>query len=227
MDSFTCPQCHVELTRQRLEYAWSNIFDQSLNKAIRQTKQVPVLIVYTIDGGKARFRKIPDKSDLVLIDQIASATNAQWHPIIEIQKGDKTGEPLRIGITHIHHFYTKRNLISLSSFLSKIEDSPLSRELRYQFDSLVIRQSKRTRLLVSYFFHGGGGWVGTPLSGNLYVPSFSIEVQPFETWKNRFKKTLARVTTLSPFACFTSSTTSTNIPSNSIDYLFLDPPFWF
>jgi DNA modification methylase len=225
MDSFACPQCHVELTRQRLEYAWSNSFDQSLNKAIRQTKQVPVLIVYTIEGQNARFRKPPDKSDLDLIEQIGSTTNAQWHPIIKIQKGDKTGEPLRIGITHIHHFYTMRNLISLSSFLSKIEDSPLSRKLRYQFDSLVIRQSKRTRLLVSYFFHGGGGWVGTPLSGNLYVPSFSIEVQPFETWRNRVSKTLARVTTTSPFACFTSSTTRTNIPCSSIDYLFFDPPF--
>jgi hypothetical protein len=125
----------------------------------------------------------------------------------------------------MHHFFTKRNLWTLSAFLDRISQSPQKDALLYQFDSLVIRQSKRTRLLVSYFFHGGGGWVGTPLSGTLYVPSFSVEVQPFETWENRKNKTLARVETQNEFICFTSSSEDSRLPSNSLDYIFLDPPF--
>ena len=33
-----------------------------------------------------------------------------------MMEGEETGEMIRIGITHVHHFYTKRNLCVLASF---------------------------------------------------------------------------------------------------------------
>jgi len=222
-DEFPCPYCSTVLTKRTMERAWVTKFDTSIQSTIKQAKQYPIFIVYEFNNK--RHVKNPDEADLKLIDEIEKIDVKEWHPLVQIPNGDKTGEPLRIGYSHVHHFYTKRNLIALSFLLSLINKSHLSRLLKYQFDSLIIRQSKRTRLLVSYFFHGGGGWVGTPLSGNLYIPSFTVEVQPFETWKNRVSKTLARVREFSPCVSACTSSTDTRIPDNSLDYLFFDPPF--
>jgi len=151
-----------------------------------------------------------------------------WVPNDRLPEGYNTEQPKGShGVTHVHHFYTKRNLILLSVFREAIIKSKQYRTLLYQFDSLVIRQSKLTRFLPTYYFHGGGGWVGTPLSGTLYIPSFSIEVQPFETWENRVDKTLARVKNSGRDISLIEarSSSSGSLPTNSCDYIFTDPPF--
>jgi hypothetical protein len=224
-DFFPCPHCNTELTKRKMDRSWTTKYDSALATSIKQAKQVPVLIAYAVVGGKTRYKKKPDELDLKLIDKIENSVVPYWFPTGRLIKGKETRRNDPFGITHMHHFFTKRNLWTLSAFLDRISQSPQKDALLYQFDSLVIRQSKRTRLLVSYFFHGGGGWVGTPLSGTLYVPSFSVEVQPFETWENRKNKTLARVETQNEFICFTSSSEDSRLPSNSLDYIFLDPPF--
>ncbi len=109
-DKFPCPHCQAELTKRKMERAWSTKYDLALKKTIKQAKQVPVLINYTVPGVKGRFEKRPDEFDLALIDKIESSEIPYWFPTTKIPKGDKTGEPLRIGITHVHHFYTNRNL---------------------------------------------------------------------------------------------------------------------
>lgn len=224
-DEFPCPNCGANLTKRSMQRAWVTKFDAALNQSIKQAKQVPILIHYNV--GKKRYEKKPDDFDQALIEQIEKSDILYWYPTNQIPKGDKTGEPIRIGITHVHHFYTRRNLIVLALLQSLIAKSPIERFLLYQFDSLVIRQSKLTRFLSSYYFHGGGGWVGTPLSGTLYIPSFSIEVQPFETWENRVPKTFARVqkALLKNCATTTNDAGKINLLSDSADYIFLDPPF--
>jgi hypothetical protein len=226
LDVFPCKYCDTELTKKRLNTAWETKYDRYLVDTIKQAKQKPVLIVYTVNGTNGRFQKEPDSNDLEILKKIEDLEIPYIFPVVELPQGYNTEQPKKThGITHIHHFYTKRNLYSLACFQNKIHQSKFSSVLQYQFDSLLIRQSKRTRLLVSYYFHGGGGWVGTPLSGTLYIPSFSIEVQPFETWSNRYKKTLCRVTENEHFASFTSSMSDTLVPENSQDYIFIDPPF--
>ena len=83
------------------------------------------------------------------------------------------------------------------------------------------------RLLVSNFFHGGGGWVGTGLSGTLYIPSYSIEVNLLLTFKNRINRALSmNYAKEGSVICSCQSTTDLrNIPESTIDYIFTDPPF--
>jgi len=224
-DNFPCPHCKSQLAKRNLERAWGTSFDQSLGRAIRIAKRVPVLIVYKT-GGK-RFRKTPDDLDLALIDQIESLVTPHWHPTQRMPDGDESRRNDSTGLTNVHHFYSARNLHVLSLLRDECANSRLARPLLYQLDSLIIRQSKLTRFLASYFFHGGGGWIGTPLSGTLYVPSFSVEVQPFETWSNRISKTLARIPERVPSSavCSTGSSSELSIPSAAVDYIFVDPPF--
>jgi DNA modification methylase len=223
-DDFMCPACNSSLNKRALDRAWSTVYDDTLQTSIKQAKQTPVLIVYKFQGK--RFEKKPDSDDYELLERIQQTKIPYWFPNERMPVGKETRRNDPSGITHTHHFYTKRNLYALAKFKDCAKGSDLYNSLQYQLDSLVIRQSKLTRFLISYYFHGGGGWVGTPLSGTLYIPSFSVEVQPFETWANRKNKTLARVTNeQKAFACSTGDAACTGIPNASIDYLFIDPPF--
>ena len=225
LDDFPCPYCNTQLKKRNMERAWITRFDATINQAVRQVKQLPVFINYTI--GNKRFEKVVDTFDLAIIGEIEFENAPYWLPTNRMPEGEESRRNDGIGITHLHHFYTKRNLLTLSLIKNLLSLSTMQRFLTYQFDSLVIRQSKLTRFLTSYYFHGGGGWVGTPLSGTLYIPSFPIEVQPFETWRNRIPKTLARVQKKqkNAFISVTGSLSNIAISSNSVDYIFTDPPF--
>ncbi len=223
-DDFLCSSCNAFLNKRAMDRAWETVYDDTLQTPLKQAKQTPVLIVYKYQGK--RFEKKPDSEDFKLLEKIQQKQIPYWFPTDRMPLGKETRRNDPAGVTHAHHFYTKRNLHALSKFVDTAKKSCLFNSLQYQLDSLVIRQSKLTRFLASYYFHGGGGWVGTPLSGTLYIPSFSVEVQPFETWSNRINKTLARVKNEQmSFACSTGNAASTGIPDSSIDYIFLDPPF--
>jgi DNA modification methylase len=223
-ENFSCPHCSVVLSKRNMERSWITKYDSAINKAIRQAKQAPVLIVYVVDGK--RFQKQPDRDDLALIGKIENCKLPYWFPCKRMMDGKESRRNDSSGVTHTHHFYTRRNLYALSMFLDLIKHSHAYHPLQYQLDSLCIRQSRLTRFLASYYFHGGGGWVGTPLSGTLYIPSFSVEVQPFDTWENRSAKTLARVEkSKHSYICTTQDAGRIFIDDSCIDYLFLDPPF--
>ncbi len=222
-DAFNCFSCNSILTKKTSSRVFSTQHDSGIGEAIRQAKAKPVEIIYKVNGK--RYSKKPDYEDLKKLEEINNIKIKDWYPSYRMPKGGETRRNDPAGITHTHHFYSKRNLYALAKFSSLLRESKLFHSLQYQFDTLVIRQSKLSRLLASYYFHGGGGWVGGPLSGTLYIPSFFIEVQPFETWNNRTKKTLARVVHKNPSVVSTSNAANSFLPDNSLDYLFFDPPF--
>ena len=112
-EEFPCPYCGASLSKRTMDRAWVTKYDTALGQMIRQAKQVPVLINYTL--GRKRYEKTPDIVDITLIEKTEELEIPYWFPTDAIPEGDKTGEPLRIGITHVHHFYTKRNLCSSCS----------------------------------------------------------------------------------------------------------------
>ena len=220
-EEFPCPPCNASLTKRNMERAWVNTFDSSLDKAVRQTKQVPVLINYT--HNRKRIEKRPDQDDFKLIDKIRNTDTEHWFPTNDIPKGDKTGEPLRIGITNAHHFYTKRNLITLATFKAKIQ-SVSNRYLSW-FTSALSWTGREMRLHLGNYFNGGGGVI-TSLRGAIYIASLSVETNAIERLALRtrwlgFRQTLneSNVST----ECL--STTNVTASNNSVDYIFLDPPF--
>ncbi len=80
-----------------MERAWVTKFDKSINQTIRQAKQVPVLINYSV--GKKRYDKTPDAFDLALIEKIESSDIPYWFPTDKLPEGEKTRDPLNVGIT--------------------------------------------------------------------------------------------------------------------------------
>ena len=219
-DKFHCPKCRADLSKKDCDHSLSYI--EYAGNVYTVAKQVPVYIVYDVNGK--RYKKAPDEDDLALIKKIEDLPIENWYPAYELPDGDKTSDPKKLGITRTDLFYTKRNLIVLSALRNC-----LFNELAFLYTALTDRTTKQLRLLVNYFFHGGGGWVGTGLSGTLYVPSLSIETNPLVTFATKIKRTVVPDFTDESDVCIQCASAGdlSTIPSDSIDYIFTDPPFGY
>jgi DNA modification methylase len=206
---------HRRKIASKVERAWSTEFDSSLNSTIKQAKQVPVLISYIINNKK--FKKTPDEFDLNLIAKINALESEYWFPKYEIPKGDKTSDPFSVGITHIHHFYSKRNLLCFAAIWNK-----LNRKTKWIGTSFLSRNlTKGNRYVVNS--HNPMGRVNGPFTGTFYIPSEVVEQSAIELFKDKGIKVGWK--TNGNLVQSSSTTDISHIPSNSTDYLFFDPPF--
>jgi len=229
-DPFECKSCGAIVKKSECEKVFQEVYDPTLNKNISQAKVSPVEILYT--HSKKRYKKRPDEKDLELIKKIDGMSIPYWHPTNKIPSGHNLNQPIRAqGYTHVHHLFSRRNLLALSALFSKISevnDIDLRNKLKITFNSLLLRSSRKAVLQVSNYFGGGGGYI-TTISGNWYIPSLNFEVPIFEQFENRAKK-INEINKqnfkAADIAVSTQSATDlSNIPNNSIDYIFVDPPF--
>ena len=217
-DKFVCDSCGVLVEKKDCTRAINLVYDNALKRNVESTKQVPVLINYTGPDGK-RYQKRPDDNDLAIIQKIDDMNIPYWYPTdLMLGKGEKWGDSWRAGyhqgITCVHHFFAKRNLLVLSYLYEKIKDDYT---LKFLFTSILQRSSK--------LFKWSKNQAG-PLSGTLYVSSCIYETsifaliknkkQLFNTWKALDGESIVNCASL---------TDVSNIPNESIDYIFTDPPF--
>ncbi|HZJ90774.1 MAG TPA: DNA methyltransferase [Oscillospiraceae bacterium] len=216
LDAFPCPHCQAELTKRKMERAWTTKFDSALNNSVKQAKQVPVLINYSIERQRKRFEKTPDNADLALIEKIENSKITYWFPTDKIQKGDKTGEPIRIGITHVHHFYTKRNLWVLAAVLHRSLQTNNPRLVIWVTSSMI-----RTTKMYKFTLDRKMGTV----SGTMYIPSLWTENGAFKLldYKKRNMKQVGNTNARNLTSCNSFETQSSG--ENQMDYIFIDPPF--
>jgi DNA modification methylase/rubredoxin len=218
-DEFDCPSCSFTLTKRQMEKFWIETYDTAIGKSIRQAKQIPVLINYTIDGK--RFEKTPDKDDWALLEKINQMDIPYWFPSCELQDGVKTREPKRShGLTHIHHFYTKRSLYVLASIAAKSKGVFSITQL-----SMWWTNTKMYR----YRWAGGiAGAGGGPLAGTLYIPSIIKEISILESASDNFRKSIRKknlLKNMKPQVISCGSTERILLKDSTLDYLFFDPPF--
>jgi DNA modification methylase len=216
-NTFYCSHCRSELAKRSCVRAQETHFDTRLNEFVTMAKQVPVLINYSV--GKKRFEKTPDEYDLALIEKINNMEIPYWYPTDELPKGDKTREPIRLGITHVHQFYTRRNL----AVLAAISHKALTSRFNIVFQSI---NATLTSKIVRYNMgHRGNG----PVSGTLYVPSLVAESNVLNLLIGKQTDFLSVYNKIKNFCGAQINVGSTsdlkNIEENTIDYIFTDPPF--
>ena len=213
---FECNSCGIKLKKTDCERAVEFLYDYGLNEIISMIKQVPVLIHYKV--GKKRYTKNPDNKDLVIIDRINNMKAPYWYPNDRMIEGSESRRNDKSGITHVHHFFYKRNLIILSKLYDEISKRKMQ-ELLFVFTASLQRANKTNR----FRFKGTGG-----LSGTYYIPSLIIERNVLQLFQSKFRDIL-KVKRLIPNSKFIISTNSTikirSLASNSVDYIFTDPPF--
>lgn len=226
-EEFSCPQCNAKLKKKTMERAWITRFDKAINQTIRKVKQVPVLLNYSI--GKKRFEKIPDAFDVALIEKIVNCDISYWFPTNRMPEGDESRRNDDIGITHVHHFYTKRNLWvlgTLIALITKIENQRLKESLFFGFNNV------QQRHCIMNTFRFNVSFPSNITSGTLYIPSMIKEANILDQLENKYMRRLKPVFEIMTInkvkeivSSFTASATANIFQNNSFDYIFTDPPF--
>ena len=222
LKTFKCPGCNAELNKRSLDRVWVSYFDEALQTAHSKVKYTPVLINYQM--GKDRYNKIPDTNDLEILRKIQSISVEDWFPIHEMPDGErkkKDGYHLK-GITNLHHFYFQRALIVYARLWEKAKRSSNPFALFF-VEGAGLTFTKMNRFRATAFSQ-----VNQYMSGTLFVGSLISEVSPAYSMTNKLKR-LCKLQLPGKFnqsLITTQSTTRTKaVPDNSVDYVFVDPPF--
>ena len=211
---FHCPACSTKLKKSDCDTLLVSEFDKGIGVIVKTKKYQPAFINYSV--GKKRYYKKPSKLDLDVIEKINHLDFNKWVPTYRLPEGDESRRNDKFGITNIHQFYTKRNIIYLSELWSSlgiqekfIATSVLSRNL-----------TKLNRYVVNIY--NPKGRINGPLSGTFYMPSEFVEQNPYDLIISKIPKI-----TWDNHGVLTSTNPAqhTNISTNSIDYIFTDPPF--
>ena len=212
-NEFPCSYCGTLCSKKNMEKAWETYFDTVLKKPVSMIKTKPVLVNYRL--GKSRKENRLTDFDFELLKNIDKIETQNIAPF-RMPEGSEARRNDRAGIKHIHQFYTKRNLIYLNRVYELIEDDPF---LKAWFTSTLQRTTKSYKFTLDRKFG--------ILSGTLYIPSLNVELYPFNILSRKirdFTKTsyLQRGNSV---ISINSATKLSFIDDNSIDYMFIDPPF--
>ena len=232
-DAFACPHCATELTKTKLERLYISRLDPATGKTIQTPKRAPALIVYSV--GKARYEKKPDADDVALLAKIETLALPPDVPTVEIPPMHMTHERARMdysGVTHIHHFYLPRAAQAMGRLWAKAQAHPDARIrafLIFMVEQGLRGMSVLNRYKPIQYGRIGGSQVGLDMPGVYYVSSISSEVNPwyqFEGKLGRLVSAFQNQWAKSGGVFITSGTAARiELPSDSIDYIFTDPPF--
>ena len=218
-ERFNCPKCRGQFKKNNCQHAKIIKFDKTLEKPVELSKQVPVMINYSYLGK--RYEKKPDREDLENIQKIEEMDIPYWYPTDFLQDGDKTSDATKMGITNAHLFYTRRTLYALSCYYAH-SNGDLS--CLFAFTKVANQMTKQYRLT---YMNGCWGAGGGPMSGTLYIPSLLKELNVLT-----FLEKALKIQTIRNYAVYgnvlvscQSTTDYRQIPDNTIDYIFTDPPF--
>lgn len=226
-----CPHCGAETTKNQAAKKEEVIYDELTEQMITRASQVPVFKIYRYAGKKYEEPVNEfDRDVLQKIDAI-SLTGKDIPAVKMLFRDGKWGDIYRSGyhkgFTHTHHFYTRRNLLVLSAIyrsINKCEDLRLRHMLLFVLTGCMSRLNRTNKWLPSLKMAPG------PISGMLYIPSLYPELNVFNGFQNKVDD-IKRFYCNSEFgndgAIVTnqSSDDLENISTDSIDYIFVDPPF--
>jgi len=220
-DSFVCPSCNTVLNKKSVSHRIETYYDVILNETVSRNKQVPTLINYNYNGK--RYEKRPDSDDLLKLEKVnelISKTGITPIPMMH-KGGENWGEIWRsgyhFGVTHAHHFYTSRNLLVLHDAW----ESTTNNIIKWAISAILNYVNRKQS------YTGGGG--GMP--GVLYIASLVQEKNFIDVLERKLKSFLKVLPQLSKIksrnlcSIQSTSTISHTIKNNSIDYIFVDPPF--
>lgn len=199
-DELKCPKCGTLSTKRSLARAFIKRYDRALSTTVTEAKTVPVLINYSV--GSKRYEKRPDAADLALVKRVDEMTPGGWFPIDRLREGGETRRNDPIGITHVHHFYTRRNLIALSAVHERAVKAGLP--FLFWFTATLTWVGRENRLHVGNYFGKKGGVI-TSLRGTWYVASLQVETCVFARFELRMRIQEARSAAFASQRCIVST----------------------
>ncbi|MEW4278924.1 DNA methyltransferase [Priestia megaterium] len=215
----SCPHCGASFLKRNLEKILDTKFDPVANEIVEIPKTVPVRINYTYKGK--RYNKKPDWYDIEVFKWFEKYSDYMKVTKTKFFDGVETSRPIKNGLLYFHQVYTHKNLSLLDEFLQKSDGTGKENEAQFLLGSAISRLSKFNRYMPQHNRHVG------PMANALYLPSLSVEINPISQLELQLNKLLNAWSEnqYSGNVISTQSSTCLSIKDNSIDYIFLDPPF--
>ncbi|WP_416050072.1 DNA methyltransferase [Cupriavidus basilensis] len=210
--SISCPKCQTVHKRRDLP----------------SIDSVPAWISYETEEG-VRFEKSATQYDIKRALSFSRKDISTWFPSVPIGPDREMYIRCALHLKEIHEvadFYTPRNLQALSilwAAIERISNDRLRRALAFAFTNTAWHGTRMRR------FNARGGQ--RPLTGTLYIPQLSSEVNVLEVMRNkiaqlkRYYVAYQPKTEIMPFVLNGSATNLSDLEDGSIDYIFTDPPF--
>lgn len=223
MNPFKCTCCGQELKKAMCKRSMESISDKNGNVLI-QAKLIPVSINYEYAGRK--FVKKPDAEDLKKIEFIKILRNDVECPNDKLPEGDNTEQPKKShGLFTVGQFYFDRSAVVFAEFIEMAKSSKYKDALLFLVTSIITKTGSK---LHNIGFKKGAINLAGAMPNVLYVPSTIAErniISLIENKLNDILKVYAEKRNKESILIQTCSATNTKIPTNSIDYIFTDPPF--
>lgn len=224
---FPCPHCGTQLSKRTLDRVFVTQDDPILGNNWKHINFQPSFITYIADGIKIERKLTQD--DFSLISRIGklpfpSEVPSVRFPIEKMYHGSRIAPK---GFTHIHHFYFPRAAQTLAYLWRKAnakQNVRLRNMLLFFVEQTVSGLSVLNRYAPSHWSQSNKA-----LNGVYYIPSQVAEVSPWYPLAGKLKRLIKAFekpyATTAGAIVATGSTTHLNIPDDTVDYIFTDPPF--
>lgn len=225
---FTCPSCSYQAPLEDVERLAHKTRDHLLGKK-RQLRARRIARIYG-STGKKRWSREATPSDLSLLEQIETEPIPASVPRVAIPWGDLYRRGYHLGITHLHHFYTRRNLIVFGRLWERTASHKPALRDALRFWLLSYNASHATIMTRVVAKSGQKDLALTSAQpGVLYISGLPVEKnliaglrRKLSTIANAFAVTRDRKGRV---RVFQASSCRTHLSDRSIDYVFTDPPF--
>ncbi|RAX37844.1 DNA methyltransferase [Rhizobium tropici] len=226
--TFSCPKCDHSCALDEAQRVTVTEADDVLGEDRELRHRTPARI-YGSTGGKL-WSRAPHASDLALMKKIAAESIPSCVPKAMIPWGDLYRKGYHLGISHVHHFYTRRNLIVFARMWKRVESYRGALREGLRFWLLSYNASHGTIMTRVVAKTGQKDLVVTSAQpGVLYISGLPVEKNLFAGLKRKLS-TITQAFELihgssGKIEVVNGSSCQVDLPSGSIDYVFTDPPF--
>ncbi len=225
---FRCPVCCAEHPVGALDRVVEQAPDPLVD-CVAESRCRTMGRVYGI-SGKSFWSRDPNESDLTLLARIAHEKIPACVPRFAIPWGDLYRSGYHRGISHVHHFYTRRNLIAFGRLWERAtaHEGDLGDALRFWLLSYnashatimtrVVAKSGQKDLVVTSAQPGVLYVSGLPVEKNVFrglARKLSSIAKAFRSVHGRTARVYVHQ----------KSSLAVDLPDQSVDYVFTDPPF--
>lgn len=225
---FHCPHCAHEAEVDSVDRVREMVDDDLLGQR-RKLRRRRLAWVYGATDGH-NWSRPANSHDASLLRRVAGELVPGCVPETKIPWGDLYRAGYHEGMTHVHHFYTKRNLIAFASLWEQVERYPDQLKDALRFWLLSYNASHSTIMTRVVAKKGQKDLVVTSAQpGVLYVSGLPVEKNVFSGLRRKLETITQafRITHGYPGMVDVHNTSclSVDLPDGSVDYVFTDPPF--
>lgn len=216
-NTIRCLKCSADLPKK------------GLRRVVKGNNGGYVPVIVNFGRQKNRKQRALFEFDRNLLKEIDSYEIPYWYPDyptnFQEKKWGKLSTGNHKGFTKYSQFYPRRSLIIISAFRDRI--FKLSDPSMRSFLLFVLTAASYGLTVFNRFLPERNSNVGM-LANTLFIPPLYCETNAIEKIREKFKDIInvqRKLPDANGIVSTQSATDLNNIPDNSIDYAYIDPPF--